>query len=49
MLFIACRLSREKGVFELPEIMDRARKKIPDLKIVIAGSGPAKKQLLNSP
>lgn len=45
VLFIACRISREKGVMELPEIIGMARTKIPDLKIVIAGSGPSTEEL----
>jgi len=45
ILFIACRLSKEKGIFDLPEIINQARQSIPDLKIVIAGSGPAEKEL----
>jgi len=45
ILFTACRLSREKGIFELPEILARARKSLPDLRIVIAGAGPAEEEL----
>ncbi|HED17814.1 MAG TPA: glycosyltransferase family 1 protein, partial [Gammaproteobacteria bacterium] len=45
VLLLACRLSREKGVFELPEIIDRAKRSLPELKIVIAGSGPAREEL----
>ncbi len=45
VLFIACRLSREKGIFDLPEIVREARLSIPGLKIVIAGSGPASADL----
>lgn len=45
VLFIACRLSREKGIFDLPEIMREARLSVPDLEIVIAGSGPASEEL----
>jgi len=45
ILFIACRLSKEKGIFDLPTIIQQARQSIPDLKIVIAGSGPAKEEL----
>jgi glycosyltransferase involved in cell wall biosynthesis len=45
VLFIACRLSKEKGIFDLSEIIFRARQSIPDLKIVIAGAGPAEKEL----
>lgn len=45
ILFLACRLSREKGIFDLPEIMREAKKIIPDLKLVIAGTGPAEQAL----
>jgi glycosyltransferase involved in cell wall biosynthesis len=45
VLFMAGRISKEKGVLELPEILRRARLAIPDLQIVIAGSGPAEKEL----
>jgi len=45
VLFTACRLSREKGLFELPEILSRARQTVPDLKLVIAGAGPAEQEL----
>ena len=41
VLFIACRISKEKGIFDLPKIIDLAKQKLPELKIVIAGSGPA--------
>lgn len=41
VLFIACRISKEKGIFDLPEIVEKAKQSIPDLRIVIAGSGPA--------
>lgn len=45
VLFIACRLSREKGIFDLPEVVREARLSVPGLKIVIAGSGPASADL----
>ena len=45
VLFLACRLSAEKGIFDLPEILQRVRKSVPDLKIVIAGQGPAEEEL----
>ncbi len=45
ILFYAGRLSKEKGLFELPEIIAKARKSLPDLRVVIAGSGPAEKAL----
>lgn len=45
VLLFAGRISREKGVFDLPEIVSIVRKEIPDLKIVIAGSGPALDEL----
>lgn len=45
ILFIACRVSKEKGLFDLPEIMEKAKQSIPDLRLVIAGSGPATEEL----
>ena len=45
VIFTACRISREKGVLELPEIYRRAKAKIPNLRIVIAGCGPAEEEL----
>jgi glycosyltransferase involved in cell wall biosynthesis len=45
VLFTACRLSKEKGILELPEIYRRARAQVPDLRMVIAGAGPAEAEL----
>ncbi len=45
VLLIACRLSAEKGVFDLAEILARAKMSLPNLKLVIAGSGPAEDDL----
>jgi glycosyltransferase involved in cell wall biosynthesis len=45
VLFVASRISREKGVLELPEIYTRARQALPDLRLVIAGTGPAEPEL----
>ncbi len=45
ILLTACRLSREKGIFELPEILARARQSLPDMRIVIAGCGPVEAEL----
>ena len=45
ILFFASRLSKEKGVYDLPKIISAVREKIPDIKIVIAGSGPAESEL----
>jgi glycosyltransferase involved in cell wall biosynthesis len=45
IVFVACRLSREKGLFELPDILARARRSVPDLRLVIAGAGPAEADL----
>ncbi|MGJ8679019.1 glycosyltransferase [Paraglaciecola sp.] len=45
VLFIACRLSKEKGIMDLPDIVQQAKLQIPDLKIVVAGSGPAAEEL----
>jgi glycosyltransferase involved in cell wall biosynthesis len=40
VLFVACRLSQEKGLRDLPRILAKARQSLPDLRLVIAGSGP---------
>jgi glycosyltransferase involved in cell wall biosynthesis len=45
VILTACRISREKGVLELPEIYRRAKGQLPDLRIVIAGCGPAEEEL----
>lgn len=45
VLLFAGRVSKEKGVFELPEIYQKVKLEIPDLKLVIAGTGPAEKEL----
>jgi glycosyltransferase involved in cell wall biosynthesis len=45
VLFYAGRISKEKGVLELPEIYRKARLAIPDLRLAIAGSGPAEEEL----
>jgi len=45
VLFVACRLSKEKGLFDLPDIINKAKQSIPELRIVIAGSGPAEAEL----
>jgi glycosyltransferase involved in cell wall biosynthesis len=45
VLFIACRISKEKGLFDLPKIINKARDTLPNLKIVIAGQGPATEEL----
>jgi glycosyltransferase involved in cell wall biosynthesis len=41
VLFFASRLSREKGILDLAEIFHRVKQALPDVRIVIAGSGPA--------
>ncbi|MEI7492962.1 MAG: glycosyltransferase, partial [Bacteroidota bacterium] len=45
VILFAGRISREKGVFELPLIFRKVREKIPDLKMLIAGTGPAENEL----
>jgi glycosyltransferase involved in cell wall biosynthesis len=45
VLFIACRISSEKGIMDLPKIMSHLRASLPNLKLVIAGSGPAEDEL----
>lgn len=44
-LLFAGRLSQEKGVMEIPEIVSRVKVKVPGLKMVIAGRGPAEEDL----
>ena len=45
VLLVACRVSKEKGLFDLPEIVARVKADIPDVRIVVAGTGPAEKEL----
>ena len=45
ILLAAGRLSREKGIFDLPKIMEKLREQMPDVRLVIAGTGPAEKEL----
>jgi len=47
VILFAGRISKEKGVFELPEIFRNASEKIPDLIMIIAGTGPSEKDLKN--
>jgi len=45
VMLYAGRLSKEKGILDLPAIMDKVRQKIPDIRLVIAGTGPAENEL----
>ena len=45
VLLFASRLSKEKGIFDLPKIIAAVKEKIPGIKIVIAGTGPAEAEL----
>jgi len=45
IILFAGRISREKGIFELPLIFREAREKIPGLKMLIAGTGPDENEL----
>ena len=45
ILLYVGRISEEKGVFELPDILARIRMRYPEAQLWIAGSGPAQKQL----
>lgn len=45
VILFAGRLSVEKGVMDLPLIYLAIKEEIPDIKMVIAGSGPAEKEL----
>ncbi|MFA5418537.1 MAG: glycosyltransferase [Bacteroidales bacterium] len=44
-LMYAGRISKEKGILELPEIIGKIREKVPDIKVIIAGTGPDEDQL----
>lgn len=45
VILFAGRVSEEKGVMELPEIYKKIRKDNPNVKLAIAGKGPAGKEL----
>ncbi len=45
VLLVASRLSKEKGIFDLAEIFRRVKHAVPEVRIVIAGSGPAEVSL----
>ncbi|WP_220386912.1 glycosyltransferase [Cycloclasticus pugetii] len=45
VLLFASRLSKEKGIFDLPFIYQELKKRMPDIRFVIAGSGPDEDEL----
>lgn len=45
VILFSGRLSQEKGVMELPEIYHYLKTKNPEIKMVIAGTGPAEQEL----
>lgn len=45
VIMYAGRLSEEKGVMELPVLMERIRGELPAARLVIAGTGPASEKL----
>jgi len=45
ILLYASRISKEKGIFDIPHIYAAVKQKFPDAKLVIAGSGPAEEEL----
>jgi len=45
VVFFAGRISKEKGVMELPAIMQMIRSVFPEIQLVIAGTGPAEEEL----
>jgi glycosyltransferase involved in cell wall biosynthesis len=45
VLLFAGRLSKEKGIFDLPDIIANVKLSLPEVKIVIAGTGPAEEAL----
>ncbi len=44
LLFVG-RISEEKGVMQLPQIYKKIKKKVPNVRIAIIGSGPMEKEL----
>ena len=45
VLLFAGRLSKEKGILDIPYIYKIVKEKIPNIKIVFAGTGPVEKEL----
>lgn len=45
VMLVASRLSAEKGLLVLPEVYAKVKEKIPDIRLVIAGSGPIEPEL----
>ena len=45
VLLFTGRVSKEKGVRELPELLKKVRKEIPKIKLVVAGTGPEEEWL----
>lgn len=45
VVLFAGRVSHEKGVMEIPEIFRGIREKVPDVRLVVAGTGPAENEL----
>ncbi|MEQ9289816.1 MAG: glycosyltransferase [Cyclobacteriaceae bacterium] len=45
ILLYAGRISKEKGVMELPDILEKVKSQIPDVEMVVAGKGPAEEEL----
>lgn len=47
VLLYVGRVSKEKGVLELPALYREVKQKVPELRLVVAGKGPAQEQLRN--
>ncbi|MCX6248648.1 MAG: glycosyltransferase [Bacteroidetes bacterium] len=45
VVLFAGRISHEKGVMELPEIVSGLKETFPNLKLIVAGTGPAENEL----
>jgi glycosyltransferase involved in cell wall biosynthesis len=45
VVLFAGRLSKEKGVLELPALMQDIRRRLPNVRLVVAGCGPAEERL----
>ena len=44
-LFFAGRISKEKGILDFPDIFKQVQKQIPNIRLIIAGTGPAESKL----
>jgi len=48
VVLFAGRVSEEKGVMELPHIMDQIRRRVKGVRLAVAGTGPAEEKLFRA-